>query len=137
MPASPTARSILEDDRQFTATPVASREILDRMSENEEVRVSGVARINTDLGYYIVTQRGIHYAYRKRAGLFRHREVSGFFDKADFDSVDVEAPSHLPHAYLRLLDKAEQRIGTIWFENEFCGSASGRAAQVAEELARE
>ncbi len=139
MPASPMATKFLESERQLALTPHARSEILERMTEYEEPRLWGVARIGTDLGYYVVTQLGIHYAHREKAGLFKKREVSGFIDKANLHSVNLEAPRHLPNfAYLRFMSETGEQLETIWFEAEFCnGDAEGRAQEVADALAKE
>lgn len=129
-------REFLESDRQLAVTPIARSEILDRMTESETVLVSGVARIETNLGFYVVTERGIYYAHQEKAGLLKKREVSGFFDKADLHDVNVETSRS--HAYLRLHNESGERVGTMWFENEFCdGDAAELANDVANKLIRQ
>ena len=136
MPASPMARTALEHDRQFTASGVAAREILERMTPEETILMSGVARIGSDVGYYVLTQRGIHYTDREKAGMFKKRTVSGFIDRNAIDEAYVEQFPNLPHyAYVRL-HGAAGRVGTVWFEDAFCeGAAQGYAERMAEQLA--
>jgi hypothetical protein len=127
---------ILENDRQFAAcSPAVRNEILERMEEAEEILHSGVAHVGEDIGYFVVTQRGIHYTDREKAGFLKKREVSGFIDRDSLDHVYIEQSPHRPqYAHLRLEGTAG-RVGSIWFEDEFgLDSAEIQAQAVAEAL---
>jgi hypothetical protein len=135
MPASVDVRIFLENDRQFTTTPDASREILERMTDDEIVLACGVASVGKSLGYYVATPRGIHYTDRQKTGIFSKRDVSGFLDITDIDEMYVEQFRNIPqYAFLRIYG-CGTRLASISFEDVFCdGNAYGHARRVAEAL---
>lgn len=129
MPASPAIRAALEGDVQFTMCGAAAQEILERLSEEETILMSGVAHVGDDLGYYVLTERGIHYTDREKAGLFKKRHVSGFIDRDAIEEAYVERfPKSPEYAYLRL-QGATGRVGTVWFEDAFCRGSAGDYAE--------
>jgi hypothetical protein len=136
MPASPMVRGILEHDRMLMLMPAAAREMLEQMTPEEEILLRGVAHVGRDLGYFVVTQRGIHYTDREKVGLFKKREFAGFIARDDLGHVDVEQFRNLPtYAYLRLHGPTGERVGSVWFEDEFGDeSAEAQAYRMAAAL---
>lgn len=138
MPASQVVRAALESDKQFLASgSEVCAQILAGMSETEEIRHTGVAHVGDSLGFYLVTQRGIHYTDTQKVGLFKKRAISGFIDRATVDHVYVERFPNLPHyAYLRLIGDDGSRVASVWFEDDFSrDGADAEAHAVAALLA--
>jgi hypothetical protein len=95
-------------------------QILERMEPDENILLRGVANIGRSMGYYVVSERGVHYTDREKVGLLRKREVSGFIACEDIASMYVEQFRNLPeYAYLRIYGHSGECIASIWFEDEF------------------
>lgn len=103
----------------FSMWSTARAQILEGMERDEDILLRGTAHVGNEIGYYVVTQRGVHYTDREKVGLFKKREVSGFIDRVDIAFLHVEQFRNLPeYAYLRFEGTSGKRIASVWFEDE-------------------
>lgn len=93
-------------------------ESLDSIEEGESILLHGFANVGNCVGYYLITNRGVHYCDSEKTGLFKKAYVSRFFPKSEMASASIDQISGPHAAYLRIFDEDDNMVLVLWFDEE-------------------
>lgn len=96
----------------------AISETLDAIADDEEVREYGFANVGNCDGYFVVTDRGVHYCESEKAGFMKKRYASRFYPRSDMRRAVIDQISGPSNAYLRIFDQNDKMSMVMWFQAE-------------------
>lgn len=118
MPAPEALRREVKAERMMSIYQPAVDETLDAMADDEQVFDRGYAHVGDAVGYYFITDRGIHYCDSEKVGMFKKRFVSRFYPQSEIASASIDDMGQPTSAYLRIRNPEGKQSLVMWFEDE-------------------
>jgi hypothetical protein len=118
MSAPPEVRRPIESERMMQLYQPAIGQSLDSIEDGETVLLHGYAHVGNCYGYYLITDRGVHYCDSQKTGLFKKTYVSRFFPKSQMTRAVIDQIAGPQFAYLRIYDKQSKMALVLWFDEE-------------------
>jgi hypothetical protein len=118
MGAPPEVRIPIENQRMMQLYQPALGQSLDSIEDGETILLHGFAHVGNCSGYYLITDRGVHYCDSQKTGLFKKTYVSQFFPRARMARAIIDQVAGPQNAYLRIYDKENKMALVIWFDEE-------------------
>jgi hypothetical protein len=139
MGADASLRAVVANDRMMQIYQPAVDQTLDRLGEGEQLYQRGFANVGNCDGYYLLTNRGIHYCDRVKSGFLSKRYESRFFTRDEISHAILDQIAGPQYAYLRLYDQQGKMALVMWFQDEMSkeGSAIAEAHRAGGALGLE
>lgn len=118
MSVPPEVRTPIENEGMMRLYQPALGESLDAIEPGEEILLHGLAHVGNCEGYYLITNRGVHYCDSEKAGLFKKRYVSRFYPRSKMAKAHIDQISGPQNAYLRIYDNENNMSLVFWFNEE-------------------
>ena len=116
--APPEVRVPLESERMMMLYQPALGESLDSFEKGERLLLHGLANVGNCDGYYLITDRGVHYCDSEKMGLFKKRYVSRFYPRSQMAKGIIDQIAGPHAAYLRIYDENGRMNLVFWFNEE-------------------
>jgi hypothetical protein len=113
----PEVRVPIENQRMMLYQP-ALGESLDSFEEGENLLLHGIASVGNCEGYYLITNRGVHYCDSEKVGLFKKKYVSRFYPRSQMAEAIIDQIAGPRNAYLRIYDEYGKMNLVFWFNEE-------------------
>jgi hypothetical protein len=128
--APPEVRVPIENEGMMKHYQPALGESLDSIREGESISLYGVASVGNCQGYYLITDRGVHYCDSEKAGLFKKTYVSRFVPRSRMATgvIDQVGPNY---AFLRIYDRDDEMVLAMKFDNPWQRAACIEQAEAA------
>jgi len=92
-------------------------ESLESLEPGESVLLEGIASVGNCQGYYLITDRGVHYCDSKKVGLFKTTYIARFFPRSEMTRATVERIAGPVSAYLDIYDHDGELALVMKFDN--------------------
>lgn len=131
MAASAETIASVKKNRMFSIYQPALDESLGSFEAGERLLLEGLANVGNCDGYYLITDRGIHYCDSEKAGMFRKRYVARFFPKNAAARAVIDQIGPPQYSYLRIYNDSGKMAIVMQFEDEFSDAPSRVQAERA------
>lgn len=118
MGAPPEVRGPIESQRMMMLYQPALGDSLDSIEDGERILLHGYANVGNCDGYYLITDRAVHYCDSEKAGVFKKRYVSRSYPRSSMARAILDQISGPHNAYLRIYDRDDKMALVFWFNEE-------------------